>query len=70
MYYIEARNGSTAFLERLVSIKTLSDGRVYAGSMSGGFFFTSGDYIRHDCDIKRVIRQVNEWLLKVELEDE
>ena len=69
MYYIVARKGKTAYLERIISIKPLSDGRVYVGSYHG-FFFTTGDYIRHDCDIKKVIREVNEWLLKVELEDE
>lgn len=68
MYYIVARNGKTAFLERLATVKPMKDGRVYCISVSGNSFFTIQDYIRKDCDIKNVIREVNEWLVKVELE--
>lgn len=68
MYYIVARNGNIAFLERLASVKTMKDNRVYCISVSGNSFFTIHDYIRKDCDIKTVIREVNEWLVKAELE--
>ena len=68
MYYIVARKDDVAYLERLSSIKTMKDYRVYCISVSGNSFFTTADHIRHDCDIKTVIREVNEWLLKVVLE--